>query len=386
MKKLCTVLFIFALIACGNKNEIPSVNEVIKKGDLEAIKAKRDEILKSYEQTSQDLSKLEAAIAAKDPDKRLPLITTYSVSTAPFVHTIDIQGDVATKQNLLIFPEYSGVLHQVYVKEGQQVKKGQLLALIDDGGLSSQLAQLNTQLNLAKTTFERQERLWNQKIGSEIQYLQAKANYESQQNAVNQLKSQLAKTRVKAPFSGTIDEVIAEQGSVVSPGTGGLMRIVNLSNMYVKANVPENYLGTIKKNAEVRVTLPSLGIEIKGRVRQISDYIDPNNRTFSVEIALPNKEKNIKPNLIARLSISNYVEADAIVVPNTIIQENAKGEKFIFKVKVSKEDQATVEKVQVMTGLSKGNVIEITNGLQAGDVIVKDGAITLRDGITVKIK
>ena len=386
MKKLILLIAATLVIASCKKERTGSVDQVIKEGNLETIKAKRNEVLKSYDSLSKQLSKLEEAIAAKDPDKKLPLVTTYTIKNKDFKHFIDIQGDVETKQNLLIYPEYSGVLENVYVSEGQKVRKGQLLAKIDDGGLSNQLVQLQTQLQLAKTTYERQKRLWDQKIGSEIQYLQAKASYESQQSAVNQVKAQLAKTRITAPFNGSIDEVIAEQGSVVSPATGGLMRIVNLNNMYVKAAIPENYLGAITKNATVSVTFPSLNKTVDGTVRQVSDYIDPNNRTFSVEIDVENKEKDIKPNLIAKLAINDYENDDAILIPDNIIQENAKGEKFVFVINNKNEDQATVKRTKVTTGLQYNNTIEITSGLKPGEVIVKDGAVMLRDGISVKIK
>jgi membrane fusion protein, multidrug efflux system len=165
-----------------------------------------------------------------------------------FTHYIEIQGNVDTKENIVISPEYSGILTQLYVKAGQKVSKGQVLARIDDGGLSSSLAQAETQLALAKTTFERQKNLWDQKIGSEIQFLQAKTSLESQQKVVAQIKSQLNKTNVVAPFSGTIDEVMTERGKVVAPGMN-LFRIVNLSNMYVTANVPENYIPQLKLGA-----------------------------------------------------------------------------------------------------------------------------------------
>ena len=386
MKKLVILILATLAIASCKKEATPSVDEVIKEGNLQNIKNKRDEILKTYDELSQKLTKLEEAIAEKDPNKKLPLVTTFTTKKQGFKHFIDIQGDVETKQNLLIYPEYSGVLQNVYVTEGQKVRKGQLLAKIDDGGLSSQLAQLQTQLQLAKTTYERQKRLWDQKIGSEIQYLQAKTNYESQKNAVNQVSAQLAKTNITAPFNGTIDEVIAEQGSVVSPATGGLMRIVNLDNMYVKAAIPENYLGTITKNASVNVEFPSLGKTVAGKVRQVSDFIDPNNRTFAVEIDVPNKEKEIKPNLVAKLAINDYESNDAILIPDNIIQENAKGEKFVFIISDKEGDQATVIRTKVTTGLSYDKTIEVTSGLKPGDVIVKDGAVTLRDGITVKIK
>ena len=332
------------------------------------------------------LRRLEVAISEKDTLKRLPLITSFTVKDTVFNHYVDIQGDVDTKENLIIYPEFSGMLTNVYVKEGQPVSKGQLLARIDDGGLSSQLAQMQTQYQLAKTTFERQKRLWDQKIGSEIQYLQAKASMEGLKSSVNQMQAQVAKTTVRAPFSGTIEEVISDQGQVVSPGGSQLMRIVSLKNMYVKASIPENYIGTIRQGTTVNVEFPSLGQAIEGKIRQVSNFINPNNRTFEVEIAIPNKEQIIKPNLIANLEINDYSNDHAIIIPDNVIQENAKGEKFVYIISSIENSEAKVMKTKIETGKSYGGFIEVLNGLEAGQAIVKDGAITMRDGLNVKIQ
>ncbi|NND88115.1 MAG: efflux RND transporter periplasmic adaptor subunit, partial [Flavobacteriaceae bacterium] len=243
------VLLLFALsfliASCGESNP-GSIESVIESGDLQLMRAKKTQVLQSYDSIGKVLTRLDAAIAEKDTLNTFPLVTAFTVNDTVFDHYIDIQGSVETDQNILIYPEYQGLLTRVYVNEGDRVQKGQLLAKVDDGGLSSQVAQLETQYQLAKTTFERQERLWNQKIGSEIQYLQAKSNMEGLASSVNQLKAQLGRSTVRAPFSGEIDEIITDQGQVVAPGGQALMRIINLSDMYVKASIPENYLGSIQ--------------------------------------------------------------------------------------------------------------------------------------------
>ena len=387
MKYIFTLLTLaFLITSCSNNKSTSSVENVIAEGNLENLKTKRDEVLKSYDSIGNILAKLETAISEKDTLKRLPLVTSFTVKDTLFKHFIDIQGDVDTKENLIIYPEYSGTLTNVYVKEGQAVKKGQLLARIDDGGLSSQLAQMETQYDLAKTTFERQKRLWDQNIGSEIQYLQAKASMEGLDNSVKQMKAQLAKTTVRAPFSGTIDEVITDQGQVVTPGGSQLMRIVSLKNMYVKASIPENYLGTIQIGTKANVLFPSIGKSIDGTVRQVGNFINPNNRTFEVEIAIPNKDQLIKPNLVANLEINDYSKDNAIVVPDNVIQENAAGDKFVYVIDSLENSEGKVSKTQVQTGLSYDGYIEIINGLEKGQSIVKDGAITMRDGLTIKVK
>lgn len=387
MKHIFSILILAVLFtSCGGNESTDSVKAVIAEGNLTKMKIKRDEVLKTYDSIGKVLGTLEVAISEKDTIKRLPLVTSYKVVDTTFKHFIDIQGDVDTKENIIIYPEYSGTLTNIYVKEGQKVTKGQVLARIDDGGLGNQLAQMQTQYELAKTTFERQERLWNQKIGSEIQYLQAKANMEGLQNSVKQMQSQLGKTRVKAPFSGTIDEIITDQGQVVSPGANQLMRIVSLKNMYVKASIPETYLGTIKKGTYVNVEFPSLGKQIDGTVRQVGNFINPNNRTFEIEITIPNSDQVIKPNLVANLEINDYSKDNAVIIPDNVIQENAKGEKFVYIISEIKDSEASVTKTQVKLGLAYDGYVEVYEGLKADDLIVKDGAITMKDGLTVKVQ
>lgn len=387
MKQILSItLFAILLASCGGEKNTETVDSVIEEGNLAKMKVKRDQVLSSYDSIGKILGSLEMAISNKDTLKRLPLVTSFTVKDTLFNHYIDIQGDVDTKENLIIYPEFAGALIKIFVKEGQRVNKGQLLALIDDGGLSSQLAQLQTQYELASTTFERQKRLWEQKIGSEIQYLQAKANMEGLGSTVKQMQAQVAKTAVRAPFTGTIDEIITEQGQVVSPGGSELMRIVNLRNMYVKASIPENYLGSIKKGTNVNVEFPSLGQAIKGNVRQVGNFINPNNRTFEIEIDIPNKGQFIKPNLVANLEINDYSNQNAILVPDNVFQENAQGDKFVYIIDSLVNSEAKVTKTQVNVGLKYNGYFEVLDGLKSGQIIVKEGAITMRDGLKVKVQ
>jgi len=380
------VISLFLFISCDKKEvNSASLKTLIENKDVDGIKAKKASVLKSYDSISAIIVTIEDALNELNPEKKLPIVTTFMVKEELFTHYVSLQGDVATKQNIIIFPEYAGLLSKVYVTEGQRVVKGQLLAVIADGGLGQQLVRLETQAQLAKTTYERQKRLWNQKIGSEMQYLQTKANYEAQITAVKQLKTQLAKTRVTAPFSGVIDDVISEQGQIVAPGQNMLFRIVNLSKMYVKADVPESYLATIKKGSLVNVTFSSLGKVVAGKIRQVSNIISPNNRTFSIEVSLSNKDKMIKPNLIANLEVLDYSNSKALVIPIDLIQENAIGEQFIYVVSNIHKEEATVVKTKITTGVSYKDKVEILSGITANATIVNEGAITMRDGLIVKI-
>ncbi len=385
MKKILLFSAILLLIfSCGEKEQ--SVDDVIETKNLSEIRAKKAELSSQQSELSAKINKLDEAIRKLDKSRQFPLVTLDTLNNQVFRHYAEVQGDVATDENIIIHPEFSGILTQVNVDEGDQVKKGEVLAQIDDGGLSSQLAQLEAQAALAKTTYERQKRLWEQNIGSEIQYLEAKTNYESMQNSVNQLKSQLAKTVVRAPFSGVIDEVFAEEGEVVSPGGSRLFRIINLSNMYVAADVPENYLSRIQKGAQVKVNISGIDKEIDGKVTQVGNNIDPNNRTFNVQISIPNTSGMVKPNQIATIKLNDYTAEDAVIVPESTIQKNALGESLVYVLEQDSDSTGTAKKMIVETGYVYNDSIEITKGLQKGQVLIVEGARNLRDGQEVKFR
>ena len=387
MKRLMAMLLLAVIVtACGNSTNT-SVEGLISDGNVEAMKEKREELNARQKTLSTELKLLDSALNALDSNKKLPLVSTMEVQPKAFHHFLELQGNVMTKQNVLIYPEMAGTLYRVYVKEGDVVRKGQLLGLIDDGGVGSQLEQLKAQAQLAETTFERQKRLWEQKIGSEIQYLQAKTNYEATKNAVAQAQSQLGKSTLRAPFSGIIDEVIQEQGTVVNPVSGqAVFRIVNLNNMYIEVDVPENYLGDITEGKDVKVYFPVLGDSLATKVRQTGNFINPTNRSFSVEMGIPNEDGMIKPNLTARVAINDYSSEAAILIPQSIISENAAGEQYVYiTVKSDASDALISQKSIIATGRTQGDLIEVTQGLQAGDQVIIEGARVVRDGQEVII-
>ncbi|AUS05016.1 efflux RND transporter periplasmic adaptor subunit [Pseudotamlana carrageenivorans] len=385
MKNIYTLLLASVLFSSCGSDKKSSVEAIIATNDLEKIRQKHTELEASAHVIATQLKEVEDAIKALNPQSKIPLITTFKANEAPFKHYVELQGNVSTNQNIVIYPEFSGVLTSVYVKEGQQVKKGQILAKIDDGGLSQQLAQLKIQASLAQTTYERQDRLWQQKIGSEMQYLQAKANYEAQTQAVNQLEQQIGKTQVRAPFSGTIDDVITDQGSVVAPGQTPLIRIVNLDDMYIESDVPESYVSSIVKGKDVQVYFPVLEKKIKTKVRQSGNYINPANRTFKVEIALPSKDESILPNLTARLKINDYTSEKAILIPQSIISENAEGQQYVYTITDKDGKTAKAHRTIIQTGKTQGDFIEILSGIENGQEIIDEGARTVKEGQDVKI-
>ncbi len=386
MKNALYISLAFLLLAaCGDKQD-QSVEEIISGADLETLRARRSSISEQQRMLDTDIEKLDSAIALLSDEENYPLVSTIEATVSPFNHFLELQGDVKTRQNVLVYPEMAGTLDQILVKEGQRVQKGQLLARIDDGGMSSQLAQLRTQAELSKTTFERQKRLWDQKIGSEIQYLQAKANYEAQKDAVAQAESQLSKATIRAPFTGIVDDVIKDEGTVVSPGPGSeVFRIVNLSDMYIEVEVPERYVGSISEGKEVKVYFPVLGDSISTQVRTTGNFINPNNRSFTVEIPVPNKNGKIKPNLTARVMINDYTNEEAILIPQSIISENAQGEQYAYLAADPENGIAVARRSIITTGLTQGSEVEVLSGLKDGDRVIKEGARSVKDGQKVEL-
>ncbi|MBN8641094.1 MAG: efflux RND transporter periplasmic adaptor subunit [Flavobacteriales bacterium] len=373
-KILLTAFLSLAILSCSKKENSDNIDDLISAKNPTALQTKKAAL-------QADIAKIDEALASLNVKKDEALVSVMTVKDTIFNHYLDIQGNVDTKENVLVQPEMPGTLTSLTVRAGQRVGKGQILGRVDDGGMSQQVASIETQYQLAKTTFERQKNLWNQKIGSEIQYLQAQTQMISLQKQVAQAKAQLAKTLIRAPFSGTIDEVFVERGEVVSASPQGLMRIVNLSQMYVSTTVPETYIGKLKVGTIVDVYLTSLGKTYKGKVRQVGNYINPNNRSFGIEVSIPNPDNLLRPNQVAKLKIIDYTNPKAISVPTNVVQEDGEGNKFVFTVINSNGKSGTAKKVLVKVGKSSGNVTEIVSGLNADDIIVTEGVNAISEGM-----
>ena len=338
MKKILYITaFSLFLLSCSNVEKTEKIDQLIESKNVKALQEKKVAL-------QADIAKIEEALATLDTKKEEALVAVATIQDTIFNHYLEVQGNVDTKENILVQPEFSGTLTSLTVIAGQRVSKGQILGRVDDGGMSQQLANAENQYALAKTTFERQKNLWDKKIGSEIQYLQAQTQMVSAQKGVAQIKAQLAKTVIRAPFSGTIDEVFVEKGQVVAPSAQGLMRIVNLGNMFVSTSVPETYIGKLKVGTIVDVYLTSLGKTYKGKVRQVGNFINPNNRSFGIEVSVPNPENLLRPNQVAKLKITDYTSKNAIVVPTNVVQEDGSGDKFIYIVEGSNGKTGTAKK------------------------------------------
>ena len=386
MTKHILSFILLSLTVFGCQEKTLTVEQVIATNDLPQLRTTRANLGAQHQALSQDLADLDRAIGKLDQSEKLSLVTAMVVQPERFEHFVQVQGDVATKQNIVLYPQFSGQLKKLHVVVGDEVKKGAVLATLDDNGLSQQLNQLKVQEALAKTTFERQEKLWAQNIGSELQFLQAKTQYEAQKSLTKQLSQQLEKTQIIAPFDGTIDAVLAEAGTVVSAGVSPVFRLVNLSNMYLKADVPESYLSEVVAGKKVMVDFPVLGLKVASKVRSVGRYINPGNRTFSIEVDLPKQTSQIKPNLTAQIQINDYTSEQALLVPQSVISENAAGQQYVYTTFYDQErEQSTALKRIVVTGKTEGDFVEILEVIQAGDTVISEGARSVKDGHAISI-
>ena len=385
MKKLITLLILLIFIQCGSPIK-KSITEIVSEGSLEEIQLLKTTHVKTINQLKKELNQLNEALLLKDQTQRYVLVESIELEKEIFNHFVSFQGSIETDKNVVIYPEIPGLLKKIHVKEGQQVTEGTLLAEISDGGLIDQLDQLKLQLKLAKTTYNRQKRLWNQKIGSEIQFLQAKTNYLSLQKSVSQMNDQVTKTKITAPFDGIIDHIIADSGSNLSPGMTPILRVVNLDQMKVAAEIPEMHLPNIQKNTSAIVSVPVLGIQFNEVVANVGNFINPNNRSFRVEISINNENGALKPNMTAEIKVNDYKNPEAILVPIKDILENQNGESYVYLLEVSDEanDIYKVVKTFVKLGKTSDNKIEIIEGLDAGDKIVEEGIRLIKDQQLVK--
>ena len=381
MKKIFIIVSSL-IFSCESENK--SVSEVIASNNIELIKLKREEINNKQQEIYKKLNLIDLKLNELENNSKNPIVSTSRIIKQDFNHYVELQGDVKSEKIISIYPEFSGIINEIFVKSGESVDKGQVLATIDDGGLKQQLSQLQITFNLAKTTYERQERLWGQKIGSEIQYLESKSMFEAQSKAIEQLTKQLNKTIIKAPFSGIIDNVIVKKGEVVYPGRSNLMLLVNMQEMYVESKVPENYINSITKGKDVVIEAPMLNIALKSKIRLVANYINPLNRTYRIEAEIPKNNYKIKPNLNVKLKVNDYTSENAILIKLNHINIDSNNDEYVYKI-INKDGKNYALKTIIETGKNNGNFIEVLKGLTENDEIVSEGARKITNNSEVKI-
>lgn len=384
MKKLIITLSLILLLSC-NSSRNSSINDLINKGDLETLKKKKKEYVDLMNDLRLDLNDINNGIMLLDENEQIQVISKFNVIEKEFTTYVELQANLKSRKNVVILSEFQGALKNFFVREGQLVKKGELLAEINDSGLKEQLDQMLIQANYTKDNFDRVKRLWEKNIGSEMQFLKAKSDFETNNKMVEQIRDQLSKTKIYAPFDGEIDEIISNLGSNLVPGSS-ILRVVNLDIIYAEAQVPEKYVSSIELGTEALVSIPLLNKEVTSKIVQSGNFINPNNRTFRVEAPVENKDKRIKQNLNARIKIKNYSNIKALVVPLRVIREDASGRPFIYKlVETDKKDILLTVKIFVETGANNDEEIEITKGLSIGDIIVLEGANNVEDNQRVRV-
>ncbi|MCK5103815.1 MAG: efflux RND transporter periplasmic adaptor subunit [Cyclobacteriaceae bacterium] len=374
------ILFILGFIilsisACEQKNPLQA-----KKEELKSQKTKLQKIKTS-------ITELEKEISAMDPDfakknRKATLITTTDVEKKTFEHYVEVSGAVKSRKNVLISAENMGNINRILIKEGNEVKRGQLLLSLDIELYQRSLDQLETEYALAKTMFEKQSNLWGQNIGTEVQYLEAKNRKESLENQIANIKTQISKSQIRAPFAGTIENVLVREGEMAQMGSP-LVRIVNHRDMYIKADLSESHIGKFKKGDEVVIYFPSINQTIQSRISSVGQIIDIMNRTFSIEALLPLTKFTIKPNLLAIVKLRDIEINGAVVIPAKLIQKDNKGD-FVF---IAKKDsnELIARKIQIDRGITYKNNTMITNGLTGDETLINEGFRDVADGGKVKV-
>lgn len=372
-KFIILAIIAFLMASCGGE-----------KTTLEQLVEKRDSLKTESNELRDELAKVEAEIAKLDTTKKLTQVTAVEVAPRSYEHHFEVYGNVEAPENVLLTAQAGGEVMSIPVKEGQQVKKGQLLVKVDADVTRKNMEEVRNSLSLAKDVFERQERLWNQNIGSQMQYLEAKNNKEALEKKLETLEAQLKLASAVAPIDGIIDEIYPNVGEVASPGAP-LVRIVNLNEVYIKADVSERYLGVVKEGTKVEVEFPALNLTIDTIVSLTGNYINPENRTFVVRIDIDNDNQKIKPNLMAKLNIRDFKADSVIVLSSNIIQQTPNGDNFVYTVSAP-QGEAEVKKVSIKAGSSNAKTeTMIDTGLVGGEIIVDQGSRSIKDGQKVEV-
>ena len=385
MNKIYTLLLIIIISGC-NSSRNASIESLIESGDIDELKKRKKEYVDAMNTMKVELNEINNGISLLDENERLTLVSKYEIQQTIFNTYIEAQANLKTRKNVLILPEFQGTLEKVFVSEGQKVKKGQLLAEINDSGLNEQYEQMVIQAEFAKENFERTQRLWDNNIGSEMQYLKSKTDYEASEKMVDQMKDRLSKTKIYAPFDGEIDEIISNVGSNLIPGVSQILRLVNLDIIYAESFVSEKYISFIGEGTEAIVQIPLLNMDYRSSVNQTGNFINPSNRTFRIEVPVENFDNRIKQNLDAKIKINIYKKDDAIVIPLRIVREDALGKNFVYVMSEDNKKGVYLTSKQFITlGNKSEDKVEVTEGLALGDIVVLEGAYSVEDSQRVKL-
>ncbi len=378
MKKLSLIAILGLLVACNQQPE-----------DLEGLKASLSEKQTEMEALQVQIDSIEAKIAKLDTAvveegaKKLVPVKVAELSLQPFEHFVRLSATVSSKENVLLSAESSGRVVSLAAKEGDRVRKGEVILRLESDFIEGQLQEAEAAHKLAKTTYERRSRLWLDSIGSEIEFLSAETNYKAAANRLKQVKAQYENTFVKAPVNGTVDLIAVNEGEFVAPGTP-VARVVDLSSLELETDLSESYLKAVKVGDPVQVNIPALNLSQEEKVIFTSQYINPENRSFTIKVGLNNRNALIKPNLLAEILLRDYRNEEAIVVPSMAIQKDLNGD-YVYLSKGTAEGDK-VFKTYIKRGKSFGEQTEITEGLKPGDKVITAGYNEVNDGLLVDLQ
>lgn len=380
MKRIALSLIALSLIsvACSSTETKSDTDQ------LSELRSERDSLITLKDEMNARLLIVDEEIAKLDTTKRLNLVTSIEVSRDTFEHYFAVLAEVNAEKNVLMYSEIQGVIQSIAVTEGQAVKKGDLLLSIDADIIESNIQELKSQLELATTIYNKRQKLWDQQIGSEVEYLQAKNNKESLESRLKAVTAQYELSQIRAPFSGIVDNLPAKVGEMAAPGLP-LLRIISLDEVYLKGDVSERYLKKVATGTHVDVEFESIGLRVPAQISQVGNFIKPENRTFQVRVDLKNPKNQLKPNLLANMLIRDYQKLDAITLPNRVIQQSPDGRSFVYLFEAKNGKKGQITRRFITTGVSYGERTEIISGLNGGENVVDKGARSVKDGQRVEL-
>ncbi|GHB43970.1 hypothetical protein GCM10008106_26240 [Mongoliitalea lutea] len=367
---LILILLTVVAFSCGKKDEL-----TVKKDELASLKKDANELRLKIEALEKEISLLDPEFGLAN--RKAVLISTIQPTVGKFENYVEVAGSVLSKKNVNISGEVSGRVTEVIAIEGMQVAKGQVMARIDSESIQRNMEEVQKQLELATIVFEKQERLWNQQIGTELQFLEAKNRKETLEKNLASLRTQESRTLVRAPFNGTVESVQVRLGELVQPGSP-MFQFVGVSELYVEADVSERYIGVISRGDSVEISFPSINESFRTKVSAVGSIINPNNRTFKVEVFLPNLP-NVKPNMVSVLKIKDYEVDEAVKVPNYLILQDNRGE-YVFIV-----EDGLSKKRYIKRGRTYKDRSEIVEGLTGTETLVDKGFREVGDNFSVTI-
>ncbi|TVR40609.1 MAG: efflux RND transporter periplasmic adaptor subunit [Cryomorphaceae bacterium] len=367
MKKLVYFAAVVLFTSCGNDSY---------QTELDQLKSRRDSLRNVYENLAETIHELEAEIARLDTNKRLTLVTTLPAERDTFRHFFEVYGSVDVKRNAVMVAESPGRVIDIKVKDGDRVQRGQVLIRLDDSVLRKNMAELETSYELALTLYERQERLWKDKIGSEVQYLESKNRKESLENSLATLQEQIQRMTVRAPFSGVAENVMIKLGEMAGAGVP-LLRVLDLSEFQIESEVPERYAGLLKTGSAVEIIFPGRDT-LNATISSVGSFINPGNRTFRILVDVDAENGKFKPNQLTILRINDQLVPDAVVLPANVIQQDAQGKSFVFIAVQEPNGAHRALKQVVQTGATYKGKTLVRSGLKGNEHIIDKGSRSIR--------